>query len=472
MANYYIDYENVHNEGLKGIEKLGPADKLSLFYSNKADTLKIDIVCQLLECQASISFHKIVNGIENALDFQLITALMCNYTPDADYYIISRDKGYDAAIDMACRQDRENIYRCRDIEGALKHQSGLGIDESDQEVIVDLDLDAPGSGLLGEVYEVDMEEMLPADKAEAEYYIPHVEAQQPEAQDEVITEEVPEIAAVEAESETAEDVAEEAVAVVEPAPEAEVQPEPQEKQEKPKRRRGRPSKKDAAKEAREEQKVQPENADQPEAEAEEAVKAKPDSRKKSRKAKEKHQAEQEEQPVVTEEAAKAEEEPQVEGNQTEVHQAEAHQAETRQPGQVDEEELQRRAYQSICTKIMNHIKLTHKIPLTYKQAGTIYEALSASENKMQFYHKLSGLMGRKDGGELYQKVKPAYKSIVSMYKAATGADDHKESTAEQVEQAQAPQDVESVKAAFEEAERNQGNPGEAIQQMVELVKDI
>ena len=142
MSSYYIDYENVHNEGLSGIEKLGQGSRVCLFYSCKADTLKIDVVRQLMGCAAEIRFEKIDNGVENALDFQLITALMCSYSAAESYYIISKDKGYDAAIEMAAKQGRDNIYRCRDIDGALKHQSGLGIDESDQEVIVDLDLDS------------------------------------------------------------------------------------------------------------------------------------------------------------------------------------------------------------------------------------------------------------------------------------------------------------------------------------------
>ena len=81
VANYYIDYENVHNEGLNGIELLDQGDKVTLFYSDKADTLKIDVVQLLMGSSARIEFVKIVNGVENALDFQLITALMCNYDP-------------------------------------------------------------------------------------------------------------------------------------------------------------------------------------------------------------------------------------------------------------------------------------------------------------------------------------------------------------------------------------------------------
>ena len=91
MSSYYIDYENVHNEGLGGIEKLGAGSRVCLFYSCKADTLKIDVVRQLMGCAAEIRFEKIDNGVENALDFQLITALMCSYSTDESYYIISKD---------------------------------------------------------------------------------------------------------------------------------------------------------------------------------------------------------------------------------------------------------------------------------------------------------------------------------------------------------------------------------------------
>ena len=76
MSSYYIDYENVHNEGLSGIEKLGQGSRVCLFYSCKADTLKIDVVRQLMGCAAEIRFEKIDNGVENALDFQLLRAII------------------------------------------------------------------------------------------------------------------------------------------------------------------------------------------------------------------------------------------------------------------------------------------------------------------------------------------------------------------------------------------------------------
>ena len=341
MSSYYIDYENVHNEGLSGIEKLDQGSRVCLFYSCKADTLKIDVVRQLMDCAAEIRFEKIDNGVDNALDFQLITALMCSYSTAESYYIISKDKGYDAAIEMAAKQGRDNIYRCRDIDGALKHQSGLGIDESDQEVIVDLNLDSAAGALddaatevqqaadgTGEAYGA---EVLPFGTGDVYYADEEREPVSEEASAGIIA-------------------GEEAAGTAYGALPAEAV--------------------DSA--------------------AGENVAEKP--------------APEEDEPAAAGEARTACDE--------------AGEANNGGGAEPTAEELQRRAYQSICTKLLNHIKLIHKIPLNYKQAGVIYEALSESDSKMQFYHKLIQILGRKKGGELYQRVKTTYKSITAIYKAS------------------------------------------------------
>ena len=263
MANFYIDYENVHNEGLKGIEQLTPTDTIYLFYSDKADTLKIDVVQKIMQTQGVIKFMKIENGVENALDFQLITALICDYSEDNNYYIISRDKGYDAAIAMAQKRDRKTIFRCKDINMALKHQNNEAIDESDLDVITEIGSD-------------------------------------------------------------------ETVAEVEPK-EAALNPEP----------------------------------------------------------------------VL--EPAEAVDEP------------------AELPDNISGDEQSKRAYQSICTKILNTIKINHKILINYRQAENIYKALQESTTKMEFYHMLNKIMGRKDGSELYKKIKTIYKVLRGIYKASVAA---------------------------------------------------
>lgn len=382
MANYYIDYENVHNEGLKGVQKLQQEDKLHLFYSIKADTLKIDVVRQLMDCPATISFDKIVNGVENALDFQLITALMCNYSAEEKYYIISRDKGYDAAIEMAGKQNRDNIYRCRDIEGAIKHQDGLGIDESDQEVIVDL-------GDLASDYQVE-------DKTLSEE-MPEVQPAETVAQPAMPVEplEAP-VEAIEAESE--EIVVQQQEESPEPAQAVEIRAEdmdmataPAEDQEQP--------------EMPEENTVEPEN------EAEAAV--------------------------------------------------------------LTDEEIKRRAHQSICTKILNHIKLIQKIPLVYKQAEDICEALEDSETKMQFYHRLLQSLGRKKGGELYQKVKAVYKPIRGIYQASLAGEDQSEETKVQANiTVKSPRGRRRTRQDGEAMPEQQGTAEDGLFQMTELSKNI
>lgn len=382
MANYYIDYENVHNEGLKGVQKLQQEDKLHLFYSIKADTLKIDVVRQLMECPATICFDKIVNGVENALDFQLITALMCNYSAEEKYYIISRDKGYDAAIEMAGKQNRDNIYRCRDIDGAIKHQEGLGIDESDQEVIVDL-------GDLASDYQVE---------------------------DKTFFEEMPEV-----QSETVEQPAAQPAMIVEPleahVEAIEVEPEvvvPQQEE--------APEPAQAVEITAEDQEIAP--------------------------------AEEEEQPQIPEEnTAEAESE------------AEA--------AVLTDEEIKRRAHQSICTKILNHIKLIQKIPLVYKQAEDICEALEDSETKMQFYHRLLQSLGRKKGGELYQKVKAVYKPIRGIYQASlAGEDQSEENKVQDNITVKSPRGRRRIRQDGEAITEQQGTAEDGLFQMAELGKNI
>lgn len=450
MANYYIDYENVHNEGLKGVQKLQQGDRLYLFYSVKADTLKIDVVRQLMECPAQICFDKIINGVENALDFQLITALMCNYTPDEDYYIISRDKGYDAAIEMAGKQNRCNIYRCKDIEGAIKHQDGLGIDESDQEIIVDLgDLSAGN------------EPVVDSDLESTSHVVSEIAKELPENQ--VLSDDEPMA------QETAN---EKSVSMEQEEPLEEVQ-----------------------------------------------------------------ESNDEESAIVTQEEMEKifSGKQNVEDTQTQETEEQAELQPNEAPTEavvLSEDEIKRRAHQSICTKILNHVKLIQKIPLIYKQAEYICEALEDSDTKMQFYHRLLQSLGRKKGGELYQKIKAVYKPIRGIYQASLAGDEQSEDNKSpniavpSGEVQIAPQDasdvvtndvaaqeksqriikhgrgtrptrsvlknprtrrqpsdresseptqekqVEAVRAAFEQAEQQQGAAGEAILQMVELAKNI
>lgn len=111
MAVFYVDFENVGNIGIEGIEKLSEDDKVIIFYSNRAENLKVANVEKIMNSEAEISFRWVQNGYPNALDFHLITLMLCEMTEDNIYYIVSRDKGYDICIAAAKTCDRCNMVR-------------------------------------------------------------------------------------------------------------------------------------------------------------------------------------------------------------------------------------------------------------------------------------------------------------------------------------------------------------------------
>ena len=119
MNIYYIDYENVTSQGLKGIELLTEADEVNLLYSKKAETMKIDMLTQLMASRANIRFLPVHVGTPNALDFQLITLLFLHYTDGNRYFIISKDSGYDCCIKTAIENNAPNVFRFPNIESAV-----------------------------------------------------------------------------------------------------------------------------------------------------------------------------------------------------------------------------------------------------------------------------------------------------------------------------------------------------------------
>ncbi len=75
MDYYFIDYENVKNLGLEGIEGLSENDTVIIFYSQNANTITFETHKKLLASKANIVFEKVNIGYKNALDFQLASYL-------------------------------------------------------------------------------------------------------------------------------------------------------------------------------------------------------------------------------------------------------------------------------------------------------------------------------------------------------------------------------------------------------------
>lgn len=120
MSVFYVDFENVSNQGLSGIEKLSEKDKVIILYSDSANCIHFDCVEKLLNCKTQLEIFKTDHGTPNALDFQLVSLMFLRIRKDEDTYIVSKDNGFDAAVKLGRRQGIERIYRISTINEIFK----------------------------------------------------------------------------------------------------------------------------------------------------------------------------------------------------------------------------------------------------------------------------------------------------------------------------------------------------------------
>lgn len=124
-ASYFIDYENVRGAGLDGVEMLQKGDEVVVLYGSKDSALKLGAVQNVLDSPAKVRFVKVATGKHDALDFQLVALMFMKMKKKRDYYIVSRDTGFDFAIRMAKERGFEHVYRQETVSGATLEQKKL-----------------------------------------------------------------------------------------------------------------------------------------------------------------------------------------------------------------------------------------------------------------------------------------------------------------------------------------------------------
>lgn len=102
MAIYLIDYENTGVKGLYGIEKLQEDDLIVVFYGPKTGAVPFDDHVRISSAVSHVEYIKTSKTAKNYLDFQLTTYLgyLVAHTGVKDYYVVSKDSGYDSVIDF------------------------------------------------------------------------------------------------------------------------------------------------------------------------------------------------------------------------------------------------------------------------------------------------------------------------------------------------------------------------------------
>ena len=105
---YLVDYENVPNTGLEGIENLTENDRVIIFLKEN-NTFKAKTHVKLERALAQKEYIFVNADTANALDFQLVSYLgiLSTENPREQYVIISKDQGYDAAIKFLNSRNRK-----------------------------------------------------------------------------------------------------------------------------------------------------------------------------------------------------------------------------------------------------------------------------------------------------------------------------------------------------------------------------
>ena len=102
MATYLVDFENVHSEGLKGVDNLDENDRVYLFYSPNADSITFETHFKLMRSKAPIEMFEAKRTGKNAIDFHLSSFLGYLLAKDDDetYFVVSKDNGYQYSFDF------------------------------------------------------------------------------------------------------------------------------------------------------------------------------------------------------------------------------------------------------------------------------------------------------------------------------------------------------------------------------------
>ena len=127
MKMIYIDYENVQSAGLNGIEMLTRSDKVFLFYSIHAETMKMYTVQNLISTPAVVQFIKAETGTANALDFQLVASIFLKIKKGIEYVIVSKDTGFDPIVHMGMTEGYQ-IKRVPSISAMFEESPQLMIE--------------------------------------------------------------------------------------------------------------------------------------------------------------------------------------------------------------------------------------------------------------------------------------------------------------------------------------------------------
>lgn len=135
MKQYFVDYENVHEDGLVGLDEIREPIVVHVFNSRMRMLSSFDSLYAGLSLYVTWRFEMADNGQRDALDIQLAGFLgfAAAKSPSDTFHIVSKDKGYDSLVTSFTRNGI-NVTRQINIRGD-KDLAVLQDEEKGQEAV-------------------------------------------------------------------------------------------------------------------------------------------------------------------------------------------------------------------------------------------------------------------------------------------------------------------------------------------------
>lgn len=133
-----MDYENVKESGLSGVEYLLPSDYLCVFYSKSTDTITKKSLNYILNSCCKFETYKLINNGNNALDFYIASEIgrVFGLGKYDKAVIISKDKGYQAVQDYwrVYGNKKNSVGLFEDLKSAMMYYIESSVIERSQKV--------------------------------------------------------------------------------------------------------------------------------------------------------------------------------------------------------------------------------------------------------------------------------------------------------------------------------------------------
>lgn len=112
MTYFFVDYENVKEDGLDLLRRVKREDKIFIFYSENVPKISLDLVGVMLGRKLTVQLVKVITGHKDSLDHQMAIYLgmFMSKSKEDDYCVISGDMAFSDVVTFY-RRKKYRIYR-------------------------------------------------------------------------------------------------------------------------------------------------------------------------------------------------------------------------------------------------------------------------------------------------------------------------------------------------------------------------